>query len=91
MDKLILKENKELNKEMGNKEPYEVMLFLENIKSVWDGNASLSLSESGVPILEGWYKERENSEKRNIEYMYIDNEWKLIQKYMLNLVDKPNI
>lgn len=91
MDKLILKENKELNKEMGNKEPYEVMLFLENIKSVWDGNASLSLSESGVPILVGWYKERENSEERNIEYMYIDNEWKLIQKYMLNLVDKPNI
>lgn len=91
MKKLIIEENKELNKEMGNKEPYEVMLFLENIKSVWDGNASLSLSESGVPILEGWYKERENSEKRNIEYMYIDNEWKLIQKYMLNLVDKPNI
>lgn len=91
MDKLILKENKELNKEMGTKEPYEIMLLLENIKSVWDGNASLSLSESGVPILEGWYKERENSEKRNIEYMYIDNEWKLIQKYMLNLVDKPNI
>lgn len=91
MDKLILKENKELNKEMGTKEPYEIMLLLENIKSVWDGNASLSLSESGVPILVGWYKERENSEERNIEYMYIDNEWKLIQKYMLNLVDKPNI
>lgn len=83
MEKVIIEENKKLERVTGYKEPFEIMLLLETVKSVWDSDAAIFISNTGVPILSGWYKEMEDSEKIHVEYMYKNDKWNLIQKYTL--------
>lgn len=48
------------------------------IEEVWDAREWLLLDNNGVPMIEMWYKTKENSESITELYQYSDGSWNKI-------------
>jgi hypothetical protein len=59
----------------------DLMLKLEKIVEVWNGNAYLHPDENGFPVLNGWYQMTSISDRIDISYKFINNEWILLTRH----------